>query len=50
VKKLPFPAALDPLKWLEGSWRCDDEGQGQYPTIQPFKYGEEVKVKVTILR
>jgi hypothetical protein len=43
VKAMPFHAALEPLKWLEGTWRSDnDGGQGEYPTIQPFRYGEEV--------
>ncbi len=39
---MPFHAALEPLKWLEGSWRCENEGEGEYPTIESFKYGEEV--------
>lgn len=43
VIKPESPAALEPLKWLEGTWRCDDVCDGEFPTIKPFKYGEELK-------
>lgn len=33
------PACL-PLMWMLGTWR--GEGVGGYPTMEPFKYGEEV--------
>ena len=32
--------ALTPLAFLVGRWA--GEGDGQYPTIEPFRYGEEV--------
>ena len=32
---------VEPLAWLLGTWR--GEGAGEYPTIQPFRYGEEVR-------
>jgi hypothetical protein len=33
--------AIAPVAWLLGSWR--GEGAGSYPTIQPFRYGEELR-------
>jgi THAP4-like, heme-binding beta-barrel domain len=30
-----------PVAWLLGTWR--GEGSGAYPTIEPFRYGEEVR-------
>jgi hypothetical protein len=33
--------ALKPVAFLLGSWR--GEGEGQYPTIQPFRYREEIR-------
>jgi hypothetical protein len=35
-------AALTPLAWLIGTWR--GEGRGEYPTIEPFGYREELVV------
>jgi hypothetical protein len=32
---------LEPLAGLLGTWR--GEGAGEYPTISPFRYGEEVR-------
>ena len=42
VQPLLYPSTLAPLKWLEGTWRCEDHGQGEFPTIKPFRYSEEV--------
>ena len=33
--------ALVPVAFLVGSWR--GEGEGQYPTIKPFRYREEIR-------
>jgi hypothetical protein len=33
--------ALKPAEFLLGTWR--GEGEGQYPTIQPFRYREEIR-------
>jgi hypothetical protein len=32
---------IDTIMFLVGTWR--GEGKGQYPTIDPFAYGEEVR-------
>ncbi|PVD18273.1 hypothetical protein C0Q70_20822 [Pomacea canaliculata] len=34
--------AIKPLAWLLGRWQAE-KGQGVYPTISDFKYGEEVE-------
>ena len=38
----PMPKMIEPLSWLMGTWRCENEGHGQYPTIKSFQYGEEL--------
>ncbi len=42
VQIKPCPEQVEPLSWLIGTWRCQDQGQGSFPTIQGFKYGEEM--------
>jgi hypothetical protein len=37
----PAHPAIAPVAWLLGSWR--GEGEGSFPTIQPFRYGEELR-------
>ena len=37
----PLHPLCEPLRGLLGLWR--GEGQGGYPTIEPFAYGEEVR-------
>ena len=37
----PLHSELQPLAGLLGTWR--GEGAGRYPTISPFRYGEEVR-------
>jgi hypothetical protein len=38
----PLHPVLQPVSCLLGTWR--GEGEGGYPTIQSFKYGEEIKL------
>lgn len=38
----PLNDMVKPLSWLLGKWRSD-AGQGIYPTIDDFKYAEEVE-------
>ena len=33
--------AVEPLAFLLGRWR--GEGKGEYPTVEPFSYGEEIE-------
>ena len=37
--------AVEPLSFLLGRWR--GEGKGEYPTIEPFVYGEEIEFSHT---
>lgn len=41
MERSPLPKVLEPLAWLEGTWRTDC-GSGNYPTIKEFKYYEEI--------
>ena len=42
VKNNGIPKPVEPLEWLIGTWRCEDSAQGSFPTINDFKYGEEL--------
>jgi len=36
-----LPAPLVPLAWMIGSWA--GAGVGDYPTIEPFRFGQEME-------
>jgi hypothetical protein len=38
----PVHPLVQPIAFLLGTWR--GEGEGGFPTIQSFKYGEEIKL------
>ena len=40
-QRAELPADLAPLRFLLGTWR--GEGKGEYPTLQPFTYVEELE-------
>jgi hypothetical protein len=42
TEALPLHPAITPLRFLLGVWV--GEGTGQYPTIEPFRFGEEIRV------
>ena len=38
-----LPELVKPLSWLLGTWRCENIGNGMYPTLgKEFNYGEEI--------
>lgn len=41
MERMPLHKALEPLAWLEGTWRTE-KGNGEYPTIKDFTYYEEI--------
>lgn len=41
---LPMHKALTPLTWIIGKW-VGENGIGEYPSIKPFKYCEEIEFK-----
>lgn len=43
MNRLPLHNALKSLAWLEGTWRTEVPGEGQFPTIKSFKYCDEIK-------
>ncbi|KAM4694598.1 peroxynitrite isomerase THAP4 [Discoglossus pictus] len=40
----PLHPAVTPLSWMLGSWVSEPTGEGEFPTIQPFRYTEEVSI------
>ncbi|XP_063991682.1 peroxynitrite isomerase THAP4-like [Diachasmimorpha longicaudata] len=43
MNRLPMHNALKHLGWLEGTWRTEFPGEGKYPTMNGFRYEEEIK-------
>ncbi|XP_030183763.1 peroxynitrite isomerase THAP4 isoform X5 [Lynx canadensis] len=35
---------VEPLSWMLGTWLSDPPGAGTFPTLQPFRYLEEVYI------
>lgn len=42
IVPMPMPKPIEPMAWLIGTWRCENIGAGKYPTVNDFKYGEEL--------
>ncbi|MEE6508857.1 hypothetical protein FKM82_023291 [Ascaphus truei] len=40
----PLHPAVAPLAWMLGSWVSDPAGEGEFPTIPPFRYMEEAVI------
>uniref|UniRef100_A0A8C9KJI2 THAP4-like heme-binding domain-containing protein n=1 Tax=Panthera tigris altaica TaxID=74533 RepID=A0A8C9KJI2_PANTA len=45
---MTFPPTMnpvvEPLSWMLGTWLSDPPGAGTFPTLQPFRYLEEVYI------
>ncbi|XP_038273119.1 peroxynitrite isomerase THAP4 isoform X3 [Dermochelys coriacea] len=35
---------IEPLSWMLGTWLSDPPGDGDFPTMKPFQYLEEVRI------
>lgn len=42
MKILPMDQVLKPISWIKGIWRTKNPGIGKFPTIETFKYCEEM--------
>lgn len=42
MKRLPLHKTLESLAWLEGTWRIESYGHGKFPTMDDFRYCEEL--------
>ncbi|XP_053315007.1 peroxynitrite isomerase THAP4 isoform X2 [Spea bombifrons] len=40
----PLNPAVVPLAWMLGSWVSEPAGEGEFPTIAPFRYKEELVI------
>ncbi|XP_076297551.1 peroxynitrite isomerase THAP4 isoform X2 [Lasioglossum baleicum] len=43
--KLPMHEAVKPIAWLTGKWKTQKPGSGKFPTIESFKYCEEMSFR-----
>ncbi|KAM9718943.1 peroxynitrite isomerase THAP4 [Menidia menidia] len=42
IASVELNPAIQPLKWLLGSWESEEPGEGSFPSMKPFSYTEKL--------